>query len=171
MAHILTRRKATAQNKMSSAIARCIRVGGSFIHMFYWGCQRLSFSPFFFSLTSTIVLPSLICTCLGVLSDRPYGNPRFCSVKYPTLGSSGDKENNLGKKMKKMESEMARQRGKIHSNWAQILSTVRPHGNSLGHPTTLHLTTVLLETEWTLHIRQEREDTEQAQGGKNQINK
>lgn len=57
----------------------------------------LSFS---LSLTSAIVLPSLICTCLGVLSDRPFGNPQFCSVKYPTLGSSGDKANNLKKKEK-----------------------------------------------------------------------
>lgn len=61
--------------------------------------MRLPPSLYFsLSLTSAIVLPSLICTCLGVLSDRPYGNPQFCWVKYPTLGSSGDKGNDLKKK-------------------------------------------------------------------------
>jgi len=91
--------------------------------------QSLSFS---LSLTSAIVLPSLICTCLGVLSDRPFGNPQFCWVKYPTLGSSEDKGIYLKKKERE---ERARWRDR-ERKFTQIELRYSPR-QSFAHNVTL----------------------------------
>lgn len=121
------------------------------------------------SLTSAIVLPSLICTCLGVLSDRPYGNPQFCSVKYPTLGSSGDKGNDLKKKRKKMRPRWRDRERKF----TQIELRYSPQ-SSFAHTVTLLGTDYTPPNHSSLGDRVDTshptrgQDRAQAQDGKNE---